>query len=145
MENLEEALCLVWKTFLEYEAPDYSDEGVQAFKQFIELESIKQKILQNHFYIWVCFDKEKIVGVLATRQPCHISLLFVDSDYHRQGIARAMVNIMVDYYKSNYDAKEITVSSSPYAKEVYHRLGFYDTDTEQTESGIRFIPMKRLL
>ena len=28
-EKLEEALELTWKTFLEYEAPDYSQEGIE--------------------------------------------------------------------------------------------------------------------
>jgi len=36
---------------------------------------------------------------------------------------------------------EITVNSSPYAKEVYHHLGFEDTDQEQITCGMRYIPM----
>jgi len=39
----------------------------------------------------------------------------------------------------------ITVNSSPYALEVYHRLGFIDKDREQTVDGIRFTPMACLL
>ncbi|WP_460645598.1 GNAT family N-acetyltransferase [Lacrimispora brassicae] len=36
----------------------------------------------------------------------------------------------------------MTVNSSPYAVEIYHKLGFVDTDTEQLVNGIRFIPME---
>ena len=32
-----------------------------------------------------------------------------------------------------------------YAIEVYHRLGFFNTDEELTVSGIRFTPMSYLL
>lgn len=34
-EEMEEALDLVWKVFLEYEAPDYTEEGIMEFKRTI--------------------------------------------------------------------------------------------------------------
>ena len=145
IQDLSQALNLVWDVFLEFEAPDYCEEGVQEFKKFIECNSIRDKLLQSQFNIWACYDNNKIIGVLATRPPCHISLLFVDKQYHRKGIARAMFNEMLTHYKTNSNYSEIMVNSSPYAAEVYHRLGFKDTNTEQTVNGIRFIPMKRLL
>jgi predicted GNAT family N-acyltransferase len=37
----------------------------------------------------------------------------------------------------------MTVFSSPYAAGFYRKMGFADTDAEQTVNGIRFIPMKR--
>ncbi|WP_190259354.1 GNAT family N-acetyltransferase [Pelotomaculum schinkii] len=42
----------------------------------------------------------------------------------------------------NSTSEMITVHSSPYAREIYHKLGFTDTDVEQTKDGIRYIPMK---
>ena len=37
-EALEEALALVWEVFAEFEAPDYSQEGIEEFWRFIDLE-----------------------------------------------------------------------------------------------------------
>lgn len=145
MIGLKEALALVWGVFEEFEAPDYSDEGVQAFKDYIKYDSIKQMIQEEKLFMWTCSEKEKLVGVLAVRPPCHISLLFVDRDFHRRGIARLMFNEMIDHYRAYGIYSEITVNSSPYAVQAYHRLGFEDTDAEQTVNGIRFIPMKRKL
>ena len=145
LENLEEALSLVWKVFLAYEAPEYSDEGVQEFRGFICYESIKQKLLDHQLRMWICVRNNEIVGVLAARPPCHISLLFVDGAHHQRGIARALLSRMVDYCKSNHEIVEITVNSSPYAKEAYRKLGFTGTGPEQTANGIRFIPMSRQL
>ena len=144
-ENLESALDLVWKVFLEFEAPDYSDEGVQEFKSFIDYESIKLKMQDKQIYMWTCYDNENLVGVLATRLPCHICLLFVDKHHHKKGIARSMYQQMLEHYKATTDYSEITVFSSPYAVKAYHKLGFKDTDIEQTINGIRFTPMKRSL
>ena len=146
--DLQRALTLVWNVFLEFEAPDYSDEGIQEFKSFLEYESMKAKLQDNQVRMWVCFENENLVGVLATsrtRPTCHICLLFVDKEHHRKGIARSLFNTMTEYYKMNSNYSEITVFSSPYAVEAYHRLGFENTDTEQTINGIRFTPMKRPL
>ena len=37
--EMQEALKLVWETFLEYEAPDYTEEGIAEFKRCIEDKS----------------------------------------------------------------------------------------------------------
>ena len=139
---ISDALELVWQVFIEFEAPDYSDEGVAEFKKFIEPRSIIEMILDDKLFMWGCFDRNRIVGVIATRPPCHISLLFVNKRYHRQGIARSMYNTILDFYKTNSVYTEMTVNSSPYAIGAYHSLGFEDTNTEQTLNGIRFTPMK---
>ena len=40
--QIPDALSLIWTTFLQFEAPDYSEEGIQSFKDFIENEEIIQ-------------------------------------------------------------------------------------------------------
>ena len=140
--EIEEALNLVWKVFEEFEAPDYSDEGVQEFKNFIVPENYIDKILKSELIMWGCFIDTKIVGIITIRPPCHIALLFVDKTFHRKGIARSLFNTVLDHYKKTSEYTEMTVNSSPYALEVYRRLGFVDTDTEQLKNGIRFVPMK---
>ena len=136
-DQLNEALDLVRRIFLEYEAPEYSDEGIQEFMRFIDLESIRQMISASKIILWVCETCGKIVGVLGARSG-HINLLFVDGKYHRRGIARQLFNVMLLYYKPSV----VTVNSSPYAVPAYRKLCFVDTDVEQTLNGIRFIPMR---
>ena len=34
--QISNAINLIWKTFLQFEAPEYSVEGVQSFENFIE-------------------------------------------------------------------------------------------------------------
>lgn len=137
-----QAMDLVWKVFFAFEAPEYSDEGIREFKEFIAPHAVEYRIAKGELFVWGCFHGENIIGVIATRPPCHISLLFVDKDYHRQGIAKALYETVLDYYKSNSNYTEVTVNSSPYALEAYRRLGFLDTDTEQMVNGLRFVPMK---
>ena len=138
MDRLQEALTLVRKVFLEYEAPDYSDEGIQEFMRFVEDDAMKRMLTESKIHIWTCEDNNKIVGTLGAR-PDHINLLFVDGRYHRKGIAKQLIRIMIEHFSPS----AVTVNSSPYAVEVYRKLGFVNTDTEQTVNGLRYIPMKR--
>ncbi len=146
-EDIEKtgALDLVWRVFLAFEAPEYAPEGVHEFKQYIEPKVVKEKIKTGVLTCWGSFDGERIVGLIAVRPPCHISLLFVDAAYHRRGIARALYDTVILHCKQPEEPLEVTVNSSPYAKEVYLRLGFVPTESEKTVSGIRFTPMKHII
>ncbi len=135
-------LDLVWHVFKEFEAPGYADEGIREFQAFIAMDSVKERMRNNRLLLWGYWDDDKLVGMIATRPPCNISLLFVDKEYHRRGIAKSLHRTALDYYAENSSCHEMTVNSSPYAVEIYHKLGFVDVGTEQTVNGLRFTPMK---
>lgn len=129
-----DAMHLVWEVFLEFEAPDYMEEGINTFRDFINDEN-----QINNLEMYGAYEKGNLSGVIATRnEGSHIALFFVDREYHRQGIGRKLFEAVL----RNSASKMITVHSSPYAREIYHKLGFTDTDAEQTKDGIRYIPMK---
>ncbi len=132
--GLAAAIDLIWTTFLQFEAPDYSDEGIQSFKDFIENEEIV-----NSLEFFGAYENEELKGVIATNENRkHICCFFVKAIYHRQGIGRKLW----DYILNNSQNSLFTVNSSPYAVPVYHRLGFVDTDVEQLADGMRYTPMK---
>lgn len=133
-DEMKEALALVWKVFLEYEAPDYTEEGIQEFKKAIDDE---KWVNDRDFY--GAFENNKIIGVIATRDLSHIALFFVDGNYHKQGIGRKLFNKVSELNNKEF----FTVNSSPYAHEVYKHLGFEDTDVEQCINGLKFYPMKK--
>ena len=133
-EEIEKALCLVWQVFQEYEAPDYTKEGIEEFYKSIHDEKYLSRLC------WYgAFVQERLVGVIATRnEGTHIALFFVDGKYHRQGIGKRLYQTA----RSMNDSGRMTVNSSPYAVPVYHRLGFRDTGAEQVVNGLRFTPME---
>ncbi|MCC0649805.1 GNAT family N-acetyltransferase [Clostridioides sp. ZZV15-6598] len=141
--DIRNALNLIWNVFEEFESPDYCTEGIKSFHEFIEYNSIIEKVKEKSIFFWGCFDCEKLIGVLAIRDLNHICMLFVDKNYHKRGVAKKLMAIGVKYCtESKDDLTEVTVNSSPYAVEVYHKLGFKDTNVEQIVNGIRFTPMK---
>jgi len=132
--QITNAIDLIWQTFLQFEAPDYSEEGVKSFQEFIENKEIVKTL-----EFWGAYDEERLKGVIATNENRkHICCFFVKAQYQRQGIGRKLWNFL----RENSSSKTITVNSSPYAVPVYHKLGFVDTDTEQLSDGMRYTPMQ---
>lgn len=133
-DQIFSAIDLIWTTFMQFEAPDYSEEGIQSFRDFIE-----KKEIANTLEFWGAYDDNELKGVIATREERkHICCFFVKAQYHRQGIGRKLW----EYLLENNPNEIITVNSSPYAVPIYHKLGFVDTDAEQLSDGIRYTPMR---
>lgn len=125
---------LVWQVFLEFEAPDYSAEGVQTFRNHIN----SQLATPTHD-VYAGYDGDSFLGVIATRnEGSHISLFFVRTENHGQGVGRKLF----EYVAALCSSDAITVNSSPYAVPIYRKLGFVDQDEEQLSDGIRYTPMK---
>ena len=130
--ELPEAVDLCWRVFLEFEAPDYAPEGVDAFYAYISnTEQVK------HLTIFGAWEHQHLQGVLAAEES-HIALFFVDPVIHRQGTGRKLFQA----YLAESGCRRVTVHSSPYAVKVYRHLGFFPAAEEQVSpDGIRYTPM----
>lgn len=133
-DEIGEALCLTWNVFQQYEAPDYTQEGINEFYKSIHDEKYLSELC------WYgAFVLDDLVGVLATRNAgTHIALFFVEGKYHGQGIGEQLYQAAWAENHSNV----MTVNSSPYAVPVYHKLGFKDAGSKRAVNGLRFTPME---
>lgn len=128
------ALALVRRVFMQFEAPDYAQEGTDEF-----FRSLQSEEWLSYLAFYGAFDGSSPVGVLATRRAgSHIALFFVDGAHQRRGIGRALFALACE----NCASDKLTVNASPCALPVYRALGFSDTGAEQTKNGIRFTPME---
>lgn len=137
-----DAMQLAWDTFLIYEAPEYSKEGIRNFHDFVKDPTLKKMFLKGQYLTLGAFTDKTIRGILGVRNRSHISLLFVEQEYHHQGIASALLKKMFEYAKTELGLNEMTVNASPYAVEFYHKLGFTNLNEEVTTDGIRYTPMQ---
>ena len=146
-KDFPKALELVNRVFSEFVAIDYSEQGKAAFESYLENKSkeVSASLKSGDKKLWAYYKGDEILGVVATQSISHISLMFVDKQYHRQGIARQLLNVALDWFKKNEGVTRITVNSSPYAVEAYEHLGFVKTDEQQEKDGIIYVPMARTL
>lgn len=132
-----EAVELSLKVFMECGTTDFDDSGLNTFKDFIY-----NKSLMNELTIFGAFDDSELIGIIGTKNKGqHISLFFVNPQYHRKGIGR----LLFDYAYSNQTVAQITVNSSSLAVRFYENLGFTKATEEQVTNGLRYTPMIKLL
>ena len=136
------AMNLAWNTFVRFDAPDYSPEGIENFRKFVNDEMLRNMFIAGHYQLFVAVDEGRYVGMLSLRERKHISLLFVDERYHRHGIASALLTYVSRYALTEEGVDKLTVNSSPYAIGFYHKKGFRDLQSETEADGIRYTPME---
>lgn len=144
-EDWAETVNMVWKTFMEFEAPDYSEEGILNFRDFLNDGVIHRMFLEGNYPMLVALDGDRIVGAISVRNRNRISLLFVDAAYHKRGIGRALVDRMNRYLKEEKQEVYVSVMSAPYAVNFYRNLGFHACTPEEHFAGIRVTSMEKVL
>ena len=132
-QEIRDACRLMWAVFLQFESPEYPQEGIESFRASLE---DRERLRSMAFY--GAFDGDRLVGTLCMREPQHIGGFFVDARYQRRGIGRRLFDAM----RRDYARQAFTVHASPCAVEVYRHLGFTPTGGEQTVNGLRFTPMR---
>lgn len=144
-DEYEDVMGLAWKTFLRFEADEYSPEGVKSFQNFITNETLKKLFDTGQYPIFAAVYCGEIVGMLALRCKTHISLLFVDEHFHYMGVGKKLMEYACTYIQKELDEFKVTVNASPYAVGFYHKMGFTDMEDEKEEDGIRYTPMSLIL
>ena len=144
-EEWKPAMMMVWKTFMKFESPDYSQEGVKEFFEFITDDDIYKAFLGGSYRMMVALDGDRIIGVGSVRNMNILSLLFVDEDYHKQGVGTVLLELLGSYVKETNKEFIFKVKAAPYAVDFYKNRGFCATSCEQEKGGIRVTPMEKVL
>ena len=114
--EFHQAVAVALEVYLQCGQDDFDDEGLEAFKSFIFNDE-----RMNELRIYGAFEENRLVGIMGTKNKGkHISLFFINKDFHRKGIGKQLF----DYSQYDCPANEITVNSSTYAIKFYESLGF---------------------
>lgn len=140
-EKIEAAFKLADKVFMEFEAPMYTRRGVESFRSFLWGKRVREMLAEGSYIVWGCYRNGVLAGMLAIRDCEHISLAFVHSDFHRQGIGRMLYAEAKKYALAN-GKRRITVNASPYGIPFYRAVGFKETDMQLVTDGIIYTPME---
>lgn len=136
---------MVWKTFVKFNASDYTQEGVINFREFIHDKDVYNAFIKGTYQIMIALDGPRIVGMGSIRDRNKLSLLFVDGDYHHQDVGRTIMAKLCKYLRDEMGEISISLKASPYAVEFYKKIGFRVVSPERAYSGIRVTSMEKLL
>lgn len=137
------AMKMIWRTFLKYEGREYTREGIQNFFDFITDDELYMAFLKGSYQMMVAVAGSRIIGAGTIRGGNHLSLLFVDEEYHRMGVGRAIMDGLCRYLKEEAGEQYISLKAAPYAVDFYRRLGFRTVKPEEEYSGIRVTEMEK--
>lgn len=137
-EGEEIEVCnLVARSFNEFIAPEFSEEGVLEFYKYANPRAFLRR-LESGYFALVAEAKNKIAGVIEIKGKSHLSMLYVEKAYHHKGIARELIKAVLEEREMYSD---ITVNSSKYAVPFYESLGFIQIEDEKTICGVIHVPM----
>ena len=139
LRNGEEVeVCnLVARTFNEFIAPEFSEQGVEEFFKYANPRAFKKR-LESGYFAMVSETQDKLAGIIELKANNHLSMLYVDKAFHRRGIARELIKEVMPMISKSSD---ITVNSSRYAVPFYEKLGFIQYEDEKTIYGVIHVPM----
>ena len=140
-DDADAVSAMVLSSFEEYIAGEYTPLGLEEFRKYASAAALKERASQDHF-VGVATTADSLVGMIEMRQNNHVALLFVDKAFHRQGVARALLDdALGEARRHQPDVERVTVNSSRYGVPAYEKLGFRQTGPERAVNGIVFIPM----
>lgn len=125
---------------MQFEAPAFTKRGVESFLSFLWGKKVKEMFKNGSFAVWSCYCGNELAGMIALRDCEHISLAFVRSDFHRQGIGR-MLYAAAKTEALSHGTKRITVNASDCGIPFYHAMGFRKTNIQLLADGIQYTPM----
>lgn len=145
LDRWDEAAELAFKVFLKFEAKEYGREGTDSFAEFLTNRSLNKLFKAGKYIVYVALLNNEIIGVSSVRSGNHLSLLFVDERYHRQGIGSQLIKAIQNFLLETTQYQTLTVNASPYGIPFYENMGFKATDVETCSEGIIYTPMEMYL
>ena len=140
-DDVLSAFKLGLRVFTEFDAPEFEPDAAAKFRADCteNADYIENYKTGRHLMFIAVIDNE-IAGLVNERGSGHISMLFVDGRYQRQGIATKLTERIVCELKLK-GINLITVNSSPYGLRFYENFGFTAAGTEQKKDGFIFTSM----
>ena len=141
--DIAPALDLAWRMFVKYDSPDYGAEHTERMRKAID-DRLKDLSIYTQRLLLVALVDGKVVGMIETYGTNRISLLFVESEYQRKGIATALMSKIASELKMRgYD--KIVLNSSPHGLPFYKHFGFFVVEEEKNPDTPWKTPMSYIL
>lgn len=136
-----EVCNLVARSFNEFIAPGFSEDGIEEFFRYANPRALAKRSRRDHSTI-VAEADGGVAGIIEIAERKHISMLFVDKEFHRRGIGKELVRTALERIRSSGGTPEkLTVNSSTFAVPFYESLGFVQTSEPKIIHGVLHIPM----
>lgn len=119
---------------------EYTEEGRARMVRQLSPEAVADTFSGGNV-IFVAETAARLVGVVSIRNKKHLSLNFVDEEFHQRGISRELWALGKGECIRRGNPGRFTLRSSTYAIPVYERWGFVRNGPIDRTGGILSHPM----
>ena len=125
--------------------PDQTSEAGEALLSRSSARALREKIIEGQrFHLGYLGDR--LVGVSAMRDDCHLVQFFVSTKYQGQGFARRMWERTMQDAMRRAGTHRFTLNATRCALPIYRHMGFCVVGPERlSPSGLMTTPMKLVL
>jgi GNAT superfamily N-acetyltransferase len=138
IDKIPEFASFVKKVYDEYVAIEYSALGNSTYYHYIEVPEIIDRFTKGNLF-YIAEDENEIVGAIELRDFNHISLFFVDKKYQTRGIGKSLFKKILQAVGDH--SSFVEVHSSPYARDIYAKMGFELESELLEQNGIKYYKM----
>ncbi len=140
-EDAEQASNLIKRALIEVNSRDYSQKVINNLCNLFSPQNLIQMAISHN--ILVAVKDDTVFGTVRLKQNA-IFTMFVDPDYHHQGIGAKLMEAVESLAKSKgYD--EVKLAASLTAIKFYEKLEYTNTqETYEDEYGLTYIMKKNL-
>ncbi len=138
------AMDFVWNTFLESNRDNMSDIGAVSFERFIRDERLYGLFLTHYYKAYSIKRNDEIMAVFATKEYDHISLLFVEKKYQKNGMGRAILSY-IEKKAAEHGNQKVTVNAADKSEGFYKSCGYVARGLKQDNDGVITTPMVKFL
>ncbi|MFO1432895.1 MAG: GNAT family N-acetyltransferase [Candidatus Competibacteraceae bacterium] len=144
LATLDEAAAISALTTLlaeKFIAHAFSEEGARYLFRSLTPAAIGNA-LASGFRYHIARNDRQWLGVVGTRDNCHLYHLFVTEPAQGQGLGRSLWAVAKQACREAGHAGEFTVNASRFAVGFYQKLGFEPQGEEITSHGVIAVPMR---
>ena len=140
---------LIEPAFARFIAPDLGEVGRVAFRLYVTEKALRRRLADGAVGFRAGLG-EALVGYAELRGRDgrvdgidHLTLLFVAVDLQGRGIARRLLDVVIDHLAAaRPPIADLTVNASAYAVPIYRSLGFRVTGEAGESQGVVATPMR---
>lgn len=141
----DKACELAFRVFLKYESKEYGQEGTDSFAEFLTSPELEKLFYAGKYIVYVAVMDGELIGMGSLRSGNHLSLLFVNGEYHRNGVATEIIRMLQDYLLRETEYATMTVNAAPYGVPFYEAIGFQSLGDFEETDNITYMPMELYL
>ena len=140
-KDAEQASDLIIRALIEVNSKDYSEAVIKNLCESFSSQNLIE--MSKKHDILVAIEDNQVVGTVRLKENA-IYTVFVDPNYHHQGIGTELMQAIENLVKKR-QFKEVKLGASITAIEFYKKLGYLNTgETYDDEYGLTYIMKKRL-